>query len=307
MYSRWYEVAVVLLWLATMSWLVTRKVLPALLVGEPPDSRAILEAQQDDLPTCWSMAWEGRPLGWALSTTSLQLDGSTKVRSRVHFDELPLHEMIPGWLELILPPLDEVETQLQMETQSILVFNSEGQLSSFQSSVQFQPGVDAIEVRGSIDGALVSVSIHSGNLTYQTEVSVPRKAMLGDALSPQALLPDLHTGQTWTVKLFSPLRPPSSPMEILQAKVEGVQPMSWNGRAVDTWLVTYRSDPGSVLGSTDKPREQLWVHPDGTVLKQEVTILDSTMTFVRLPDEEAAALAKKVADQEQAAAEVVEP
>ena len=56
--------------------------------------RSILEAQQGDLPTCWSMAWEGRPLGWALSTTSLQLDGSTKVRSRVHFDELPLEDVV---------------------------------------------------------------------------------------------------------------------------------------------------------------------------------------------------------------------
>ena len=292
MYSRWYEVAVVLLWFATMSWLITQKVMPALMVGDPPSAESMLDARKPDLPLCWSLAWNDRPLGWAMSTTSLLPDGSTKIRSRVCFEELPLTEMIPKWLKALLVPLGRLEDPLQMETRSVLVFSPEAVLRRFESSVQLEPGINAIEVRGVIEGALLSVNVRSGTFSYETEMGLAPKTVLSDALSPETSLPGLHAGQTWTVKLYSPLRPPNSPVEILQAKVEKKQPMIWDDRRVDAWLVTYRTDAGSVLGRSGKPRATLWVHPDGTVLKQQATILDSTMTFVRLSDEKAAELAK---------------
>ena len=57
MYSRWFNAAVVVLWLATMSWLVTEKVLPPLLVGEPPSYHQVIEAQNA------SRRWAGRCRG----------------------------------------------------------------------------------------------------------------------------------------------------------------------------------------------------------------------------------------------------
>ena len=54
-----------------------------------------------------------------------------------------------------------------------------------------------------------------------------------------------------------------------------------------TWLVVYRSESGNGADGSQKPRGQLWVRHDGTVLKQEVTVLGSNITFVRLADEEA--------------------
>lgn len=296
MYSRWYEIAVVLLWLAMMSWLVGQKVMPTMLVGHPPSSQSMLDARKLDVPICWSMAWNGRPLGWAMSTAQRQPDGSTKIRSVVHFDELPLDEMIPSLLRSVLPPLERLEEQFQMETRNVVVFSPEGRLRRFDSVVRFEPTVDAIEIRGAIEGAMLSVAVRAGSFTYETEMRMPPQAMLSDALSPQSTLPGLQQGQTWTVKLYSPLRPPTSPVEILQARVEGLEPMLWNGRPVDTWLVTYRADSGSVLGGSDRPRTRLWVDPQGTVLKQESIVLDSVMTFVRLSDREAAELAETVPD-----------
>jgi len=58
--------------------------------------------------------------------------------------------------------------------------------------------------------------------------------------------------------------------------------------------VVYRSDPGHGLGSDEHPRGRLWVRRDGTVLKQQVMIFNSTMTFVRLPDDQAAVLERIV-------------
>jgi hypothetical protein len=90
------------------------------------------------------------------------------------------------------------------------------------------------------------------------------------------------------------LRPPGNPLEILHAEVERLETITWNGHREETWLVVYRRDSGFVLGGNKSPRGKLWVRRDGAVLKQQVMMLDSTMTFVRLPDEEAAVLAERV-------------
>src|SRR5690348_13075216 len=42
MYSRWFSVAVVLFWVATMGWLIHHKILPPLVVGDPPTYRSII-------------------------------------------------------------------------------------------------------------------------------------------------------------------------------------------------------------------------------------------------------------------------
>jgi hypothetical protein len=117
-----------------------------------------------------------------------------------------------------------------------------------------------------------------------------------DALSPQAKLPGLREGQTWNVRIYSPFRRPNNPTEVLQATVEGIKPMLWEGHTVDTWLVVYRSDPGAGTASTETPRVRLWVRDDGTVLKQEANLLDSRITFVRLSDEAASARAHLIGD-----------
>jgi hypothetical protein len=83
---------------------------------------------------------------------------------------------------------------------------------------------------------------------------------------------------------------------VLQATVEGIKPMLWYGGTVDTWLVVYRGDPGAGTARTESPRVRLWVRGDGTVLKQEASLLDSTITFVRLSEEEAVARARWVGD-----------
>jgi hypothetical protein len=92
--------------------------------------------------------------------------------------------------------------------------------------------------------------------------------------------------------VFSPFRPPSSPLEILQATVERTENIVWNGEPVSARLVVYRSDAGSGLLAARKPRGKLWVRSDGLVLKQQVTALNSDLTFVRLPANEARSLAE---------------
>ncbi|OHB86416.1 MAG: hypothetical protein A2V98_08475 [Planctomycetes bacterium RBG_16_64_12] len=298
MNSMWFNVAVVLLWVATMSWLISQKVVPSLLVGEPPSYRTIVEAKQEEPLVGWSMTWNDRRVGWALDTTRPLANGMTEVRSLVHFDDLPLEEMTPGWLRSMLLPDGGADLRLEIEAKSKLTFDPLQRPSEFESSVGFQGMDDVIKVRGTLDGAQLKLSVHAGDITYDRELDLPREALLNDALSPQSKLPGLTRGQTWKVEIYSPLRPPHNPMEVLQATVEGTEPVVWGRRVVDAWLVVYRADPGAGTANARSSRGRLWVRRDGTVLKQEVTVFDSAMTFVRLSDGDAAALAEAAGDWE---------
>jgi hypothetical protein len=293
MYSRWYNAAVILLWLASMSWLVTQKVLPPLLVGQPPNYRTIVAAQRGEPPAGWKLVFNGRQLGWAISSTLSLPNQLTEIRSRVHFDEVPLPEMTEGWARALCQLIEQPLPKLQMDAQSTVTIDCFGRLLNFDSAVGLDPWHRLVRVRGAIEGAQMSVSVRAGDFSYQTQISLPPNALLADAFSPQTQLPGLRIGQTWTVPSYNPLRP-RDPLDILQATVEGCEPIGWNGRTEDTFLVVYRSDPGSTLGGNRGPRGRLWVRPDGTVLKQQVMLFDASMVFVRLPDAEAAALAETI-------------
>jgi hypothetical protein len=294
MYSRWYSASVVLLWLATMTWLFTQKVIPTLVVGEPPSYRTIIESQAGNSTECWSIRWNDRSLGWA-ATALVQLPHEmTEMRSHVHFDEIPLADMIPDWVQTMAGPLEKYQEGLAGDIDSKLVLDPLGRLSRFESVLGLLNGLDLIKVRGTVLDGQMSVWVHTGGMTYETQMSLPQKVMVKEDLSPQSRLPGLREGQSWTVEIYSPLRPPNSPMELLRATVEGLQPILWNGRTEETWLVVYRSDPGSSVSRAKRERGRMWVHPDGTVLRQQVKIFRSTLTFLRMPDEEAQALARRV-------------
>ncbi len=304
MHSRWFNAAVILLWLSSMGWLLVEKVLPPMLVGHPPSYRTILEAQQRDPLVGWMMRFDDRPLGWALSTTSSLPDDITEVRSWVHFDQLPLDDLTPGLLRALLRLVEQPVGNLEMyaktmDAKNAVLIDPLGRLSSFRSEVRVMPLDSLITMQGTIEGTQLKLEINAGGLPYETERPIPRQSLLSDALSPQTQLPGIRPGQTWTVPVYSPLNL-NRPVEVLKATVEGTDPIVWNDRTVETLLVVYRSDPGYGLGGNDRPRGKLWVRPDGTVLKQHVMIYNSTMTFIRLPDDRAAALKRKVERDEEA-------
>jgi hypothetical protein len=294
MSNRWFSATVVILWLATMGWLVKEKVLPLMLVGEPPSVGKAIEAQRLKPVVGWKVLVDSQSVGWALTDTQLQRTGLTEVRGRVHFDTLPLEKMMPGFLRSAFRLIGGSSGKLQFDARSVLTVDGFGRQVRFDSTLRFDPCDEVISVHGTVEGeqAELQVRVRSGP-SEPVIIHLPRNALLSDAFSPQpqTQLPGLRTGQTWTVPVYSPLWPDKNKMEVLRATVEGTQSIVWNGEGVRAWLVVYRSESGNGADGNPKPRGQLWVRHDGTVLKQEVTALGANITFVRLTDKEAKQLA----------------
>ncbi len=284
MYSRWMNVAVIVLWLTSMSWLVVKKVLPPLLVGQPPSYRTIVQAQRNEPPVGWEIDLNGRTIGWAVNKAERLPNQVTEIHSRIHIDQLPLNKLVSGNLRFLLNAVDWPNIAIGMETQNIVTIDPLGRLSHFQSAVKLVPLGMVLKLKGMVDGDRLRLTAYSENFSYPTELPLPPEGTLGDAVAPQTQLPGLRRGQAWTVPVYNPLRP-QQPLEILQAKVEDSTSLSWNGRTHSVWRVVYRRDSGAGLGSSDTPCGRLWVRRDGTVLKQETTLLGSTLTFVRLPND----------------------
>ena len=298
MHSRWFEISVVLLWLATMTWLVTAKILPPILTGRPPNYRTILEARHEEPPIGWTMFCNNRPIGWALSSTVPQPHRLTEIRSRVHFSELPLEDVAPGWIGRVFQMGDWSSLKLSLDVRTTLTIDPLGRLSLLDSTVQLDPLEERIKIDGTVQGATMTLAVRSSDVVYTREVPISSKALLGDSFSPYTKLPGLKVGQSWKVRSLSPLAPRSNPVELLEATVERVEPIVWNGRSMDAHVLVYRNAHGFGLTSPRGHRGKAWVAFDGTVLQQEVVVFNSTFTFVRMSDKRAEKLAKKVEQEE---------
>jgi hypothetical protein len=287
--DRWFNFTVFSLWLVVMGWLFWVKIRPELLVGDPPNDNTILLAQQLHPTNGWSVFWNNRQIGWAVNTTFPLPKDLTQVDSTIHIDSLPLNEIIPRSLKSYLS-LGAKETQISVDAASQLVFDPLGKLSRFTSQLQL-PGIEPFKVQGTIDGPRMAVSIHWRFFNTDRTMRTPR-AMLRDELSPQTHLPGLRNGQEWTLDVFSPMRPDADPLEVLHAKVEGRQPILWEGRMVRAWLVVYRAP--SKANPEGEVRGKTWVHPNGEVLRQEARFCSATVAFCRVPAKQAGELAEQV-------------
>lgn len=294
MESRWFNTLVILVWLTTTTWLVVAKVVPPLKRGDPPNYRSMYAAETDDgkpAPAVgWEMSIDGKPLGWAVThlntTSSVNLsDQVTKVISCIHFERIPLEELSPAWMRALVHGAITPADNLSMDAYSELTIDPLGHLSQFLSVLRVADMPNAIRIRGKVQASMLKTTVETDKWIYPWETYLPSDALVADELSPQARLSGLHVGQEWTVPVFSPLRDPRSPVEVLQAQVESSDFLMWQDRAVPVDLVVYRADSGSAISSTREPRVRLWVSGDGTVLKQEVSMLTSKIQFVRMPPE----------------------
>jgi hypothetical protein len=267
-----------MLWLVSMGWLIAEKVAPPLLVGERPPVLAE-DAAKARVPVAWQLLLDNQPLGWASTDTVERPDQILEMRNRVHLDRLPVREIAP-WLARMFDP-DGRDGQMPFDTDSRVELD-DGKLLGFRTSITLGDVQDAILVHGTVEDQRLQLTVRAGNFAYNTATDLYSGAMVGDALSPRPRLSQLRVGQTWTEPVYNPLHPPNSPVQIMQATVQRREPIGWNRQIVNAFVVLYQNDAGAE-GPASTARARAWVAEDGTVLKQEVSLLGVKLLFVRLP------------------------
>lgn len=286
-----------------MSWLVVAKVLPPLRGGNPPDYQAILKSENDEpAVVCWDIRFRGALVGWAGTRAERQPNGIGRIQNVVRFHDLPLEEILAellGSLGALLKPVmaSSIGAEIDLGMSSEMNFDRRGRLLNVDTSVDIGDLDDLINLHGVVQKDQLELVVRSqslaaeddelaaaGAVLYQQSIRLPNDALFADAFSPHPRMPDLYLHQTWTFEAYRPF-PPNSPLEVVEAIVEKEDVITWNGKAVQTFVVAYRSEAGSGITATRDPIGKLWVMRDGTVIKQQLKLSNLRFTFDRRPDD----------------------
>lgn len=287
----WLSPVIVSCWAAAMGWLVTSKIMPTLAGDAPPGCQALYATDNKLVPVAWSVQWNEAPVGYSVSRAVRLPDAGLVVDNVLHFDVLPLDEMIPLWLRPMIQADLSSRATLPFDSRGSVAIDGRGRLQSFGSTVTLPGSSDRIVLAGTVKDDVVSVVASAQGMQYEVDRHLPDGMVLGDELSPQATLPGLSVGRRWTVPTFSPLRPTGAPIEILHAHVTGERSFFWDDHLVRVYEVCYRTDP---TAPHHEPRFTMLVDMNGRVLKQDSVLLGARLTFVRRSDKDAARLAETV-------------
>lgn len=292
----WLTPIVVVFWSVTSGWLLVEKILPSLLPGSPPGYEVIYASGSELRPVAWTVQWNERPIGWAIAETQRTPLGGLLVDSRMHFDRLPLDEVVPPWTRLLVRNVLPKGSGFTFDARGRITIDGAGKLRSFMSIVNVPGSDEQVVLNGVVDGGTARVHVQAGDLRYETSRHLADQLMIGDELSPQATMHGLYEGRRWTVPIYSPLRAANSPIEILHAEVGPEETVYYDGNLVRAHVVSYREDPSNHR----EPRCVLWVDRSGRVLKQEAALLGSRLSFLRRSDDAAAELAVTLAEEARA-------
>lgn len=274
------------------SWLFITRVLPALASDAPPGYQSIYASTKDTSTIAWMISLNDNTVGSALSIVEPSPSGTATIWSNLQLVDLPLNDLLPPWANTLLGAHGgTLHTAIKLEAFGRMTINSRGELRDFQSIVKVPGSQQTVRLRGRITpGNKVTVSLHSGNLQYETTRHLPDNLSIRDELSPQATMPGISQGQHWTVPIYSPLRPSHKPIEILYASVAGHEALHFDDQLVNADIVNYRSTPND----HQPPRSRIWVAPHGKVLQHESTILGAKLLFMRRTDTVTLSLASRL-------------
>ena len=280
MANRVFILAVLVLWLGSMTWLVVERILPSLLSGNPPR----ISAYDTGEVVAWRVAWDKRPVGWAGSVRLSGDSGTTELHNRVLMKKLPLMDLAPFWMRKVMGDIGE----LTFDAVTRIELDSLGNFSAFESRISLNDIPSVLSVQGRVNETNLDLKVKSGNFTSTTSVYMPNSKALGEALIPGARLPLMYVGRRWREDVYSPFYAPGDPVKVVQAEVISSDSMEHLGEIKEVMRVEYRT----VIGSGVKKNAQLqavsWVERSGDVLRHDVYVGESMMRFERLSKEEAA-------------------
>jgi hypothetical protein len=283
--NRIFTAVVLVLWAVTMSWLVVAHVLPPFFQGKPP--RAISDAKHSIV--YWTIECLDEEVGWAVSMAVQNSLDTTDLHSRIVLENIPLKQMAPQWLNEIVDQMGPIN--LDMKNQ--LSLDAFDQLTGFDTEVCLNNMPAAIKMVGQCNDTDLQLRISTGDVTHRMNYPLPKNSTLAGELTPDATLLQMFVGRRWKREVISPFRPLNQSIEILQAEVVTEEPLHHEGRLVNTKRVEYRTLDNTGIAANDTLRAKLWVTDDGTVIQQDIFLLNVRLRFNRKLDRQSLAWAEQ--------------
>lgn len=291
--NRIFVGVVVMLWLGTMSWLMVARILPPFFHGEPPQHGALVR----DEPICWEIQYDGKPVGQAVSQAVPGALGTTEIHSRLLLKNIEVKELAPQWMGSLVRVLGDVS----LDIRSLFVLDSLKNLSSFTTKVRINDLPLVMRVTGKVDGPELKLRIQSGDVMHEVSYPVPTSSLLTSELIPDPKLLQVYVGRKWQQELYSPFRPPGNALEIMQAEVVEERVIDHRGERVRARKIEYRSLSAAGVAADNNRRAVVWVGDDGTVLRQDVYLMDAKLRFERCTEPRMLKLAEQLLDVESVA------
>lgn len=291
--NRIFVGVVVILWMGTMSWLMVARILPPFFHGEPPGHGVLNRSE----PVCWQIEYDGRAVGHAVSQAVPGALGTTEIHSRVLVEGIDIRKLAPQWMGSLVRGLGEIS----LDTRTALVVDSLGNLSAFETRVWLNDLPIVMKVLGRVDGADLVLKLQTGDVTHEVRYPVPNQALLTSELIPEPKLLHLYVGRTWQQEVYSPFRPPTSSLEIMQAEVVEESWIEHQSERTRAKKIEFRTLPPAGVAASNTLRAVVWVSDDGTVLRQDVHLLDVKLRFERRSEPHMIKLAEELLDLETVA------
>jgi hypothetical protein len=286
--NRIFVGVVVTLWAGTMSWLMMARILPPFFHGEPPTHGTLVHE-----PVCWEIQYCGRTVGHAVSQAIPGAVSTTEIHSRIKIDGIEVRELAPQWMGSIVRTLGAVS----LDMRSLFVLDSLNNLSSFNTKVKLNDLPVIMRVRGKVEGAELKLTIQSGEVTHPTaSYQIPSSSLLTSELVPDPKMLQVYVGRKWQQEVYSPFRSPGSSLEILEAEVTEERHIDHRGQQVNARKIEYRSLSAAGVTADNRLRAVIWVADDGTVLRQDVYLMDAKLRFERCTEPSMIKLAEKLLD-----------
>ena len=274
MANRVFVFAVVVLWLSSMSWLVTDRILPSFFEGEPP----IKEAYDSGKAVAWTVDWEGKAVGRAASVRLVGAGGTTDLHNRVLLTDIPLMDLAPTWMRTAIGELGNIS----FDATTRIEFDALGHFSAFNSRIRINDLPSVLHMSGRVEDSHLKLRVRSGEMSYTTLIYLPDSKSLNEMLFPAAKLSQMYVGRSWREEIYSPFHSPGDPIELVQAEVVSREAIQYGGEIREALRIEYRSMAGSGIPNQARLLAECWVEPSGHVLQRDVFLGKSKLRFTRI-------------------------
>ncbi len=289
-------------WLASMSWLTWSKLRPSVHFGESPQHDDVLPETAVLLkPIRWRITLNEKRLGWAQHDVERLPDGQGRVDSTVRIEHLSLDQVLRqgfgGLGSLLARGAGQegtgAEGTLNLRIENSMRFDHFGELLSFECVVVEDGWGECVRLQGTVREAELLVRAYvilpqagpgaEKKPVYQTRLPLPPDKIVLDSLSPRPRFGQLRVGQRWTFETYNPLLP-ARPLQSVEAHVLERRVLRQFDRDVATFHVVYEQSNEDGL-SLARDMGDVWVTPEGEVVRQSMRWGQMVLAFDRLPDE----------------------